>query len=94
MEVYTMEQWNLDKEFKAQIGQEVSDEVFEEMRDCVPPAYYSQGIMQVGEPYDADAETYENLYATFVRTDNGWKYVGHCLRGRTENRKGYCDSMR
>ena len=86
--VYTMEDWQRDKELPPAIGQEVSAEVFSEQLNCVPPAYYSHNIMQVGEPYGTDKETYKSLFTTYVRNEKGtWNYAGHCLYGKTENRK-------
>lgn len=37
MSVYTMEQWFRDREFKAEPGQEISADVYEEMLTAVPP---------------------------------------------------------
>ena len=87
--VYTMEDWGKDKTFSPVIGQEVSDEIYFEMLGCVPPAYHSHNVMQVGEPYATDKETLQDLFTTFARNDKGnWVYMGHCLYGKTEHRKG------
>lgn len=83
-----MEDWQRDNILSPAIGQEVSAEVFSEQLNCVPPAYYADGIMQVGEPYGADKETFKSLFTTYVRNEKGaWVYAGHCLYGKTENRK-------
>lgn len=37
MNVYTMEQWQADGDFKAQPGQEIAAAVYNEMRETVPP---------------------------------------------------------
>ena len=90
--IYTMADWERDKTLSPAIGQEVSREVFNEQLNCVPPAYYSNGIMQVGEPYGTDKETYKSLFTTYVRNENGsWNFAGHCLYGKTENSKTILD---
>ncbi len=88
MKIYTMKEWARDKVFSAQVGQRVSDAVFYEMLNCVPPAFWEGGVMQVGEPHSTDKETYRNLFTTFVRNPDGsWTYAGNCLYGKTEHRK-------
>lgn len=90
--IYTMADWERDKTFSPAIGQEVSAEVFSEHLNCVPPAYYGNGIMQVGEPYGTDKDTYKSLFTTYVRNERGtWSYAGHCLYGKTENRKSFLE---
>lgn len=37
LEAYTMENWKADREFKAQPGQEITEQVYEEMFNCMPP---------------------------------------------------------
>jgi len=91
METYTLQDWERDKTFNAQIGQPVTDEVFSEMLNCVPPAYYGGGLMQVGEPISTDKETYKSLFSTFEKSGGVWVYRGTCLYGKTENRKGLFD---
>lgn len=89
--VYTMEDWQRDRELSPAIGQYVDNDVVWELIECLPPAYWRFGIFQVGEPYSHDKETCAPLYATFVQvnTDGLWEYKGHCLKGQTENRKGW-----
>ena len=85
--VYTMQDWQRDGVFNANIGQEVEDAVYYEFLNCVPPAFRERGVMQVGEPYSIDKETRKHLYTTFVRNEKGvWAFAGHCLYGKTENR--------
>lgn len=82
-----MSDWERDREFSPAIGQEVSEEIYWEMLNCVPPTYNGRNLMQVGEPYSTDKETRKHLYTTFVRNESGkWVYVGHCLYGKTEDR--------
>ena len=35
--IYTMEQWTKDRSFSAEPGQEVSEDVYNEMLNCMPP---------------------------------------------------------
>lgn len=93
MKMYTMDDWKNDGSLNLKEGQLVADEVIFELRDCVPPKMYQTGIFQVGEPKDADAEELGvNLYDTFVRCDEGWKFIGMCRGGETTPRQGYCSN--
>lgn len=89
--VYNYLQWEKDGEFNPFVGQEIDIEIVLDMRDCVPPAYQSNGIIQCGEPYDHDYKTFQPLYTTFQRTDGKWHYCGHCYLGKTEDKteRGY-----
>ena len=91
---YNYIDWERDKTFSPSIGQEVDIEIFLDLRDCGPPAYYSEheGIMQVGEPYDHDYKTGKKLYTTLRKNENGhWTYCGNCFLGETEDKtsQGY-----
>ena len=35
--IYTLKRWELDNHFSAKVGQEVSEEVYNQMRDCCEP---------------------------------------------------------
>lgn len=72
---YTMEDWKRDRTFKAQPGQEVSQEVFDQMLNSMPPHFWASGYMQAGEPYSMVIfkNKYVNLYTTF----NGLEFVGY-----------------
>ena len=89
MKTYTYEDWERDGDLRPMIGQPVEDRVYYSLRDCVPPETSTRDLMQVGEPWDADAEFPGDLYTTFKRTEQGWVYCGHCLSGKTEDRPGY-----
>lgn len=86
MRIYTMKDWEKDGAFSAAVGQVVSNDVFNEMLNCVPPAYYGGGLMQVGEPISTDKETYKSLFSTFEKRGGVWVYVGCCLYGENKNR--------
>lgn len=81
MKVYTYEQWGLDGTFKAKPGQFVDNETFYQLRDCVPPLHYGRDYMQVGEPHGYDFENQKTTYATFVKENGMWKFVGNVPSG-------------
>lgn len=89
MKTYTMEQWAKDGSLNIAVGQQVANDVVWELIDCVPPAYWSGGVFQVGEPKSTDAETYKHLFDTFTHDGDGedWIYRGECLYGTTEHRR-------
>lgn len=84
--MYTMKDWERDGDFKAKVGEVVEDAIYWELLNCVPPLTHTHSLMQVGEPYGADAELPQMLFRTFKRTDQGWVNCGLCLAGQTENR--------
>lgn len=78
MEVYTMDQWKADRDFRAQPGQEIEAEVYEEMYNCIPPkglpaatardAWSKYNIpvhagFLMGEPHSSDKDGF--LYHAF-----------------------------
>lgn len=92
--MYTMKDWERDGSLRISVGQLVADDVVTQLRDCVPPACCKNGLFQVGEPKDQDLEHPAwALYDTFTRAGDCWVYRGACLRGKTEARKGYIESL-
>lgn len=90
MNIYTMQDWERDKVFYAQVGQMVEDSIVIEMRDSVPPVYWGGGVLQVGDPWGTDKETFKTLFTTFARNEAGaWVFMGHCLYGKTEHRQSW-----
>ena len=88
-----MKDWERDGSLKLQQGQMVSDEVVDELIGCVPPAHLGGGLFQVGEAKDNDLEhPARELYDTFQLSADGWIYLGTCLLGKTEPRKGYIET--
>lgn len=88
-EVYTMESWAKDKNFNAKPGQEVSEEVYNEMLNCMPPESLPQRTARqalrqydipihfgflMGEPHSHDKDG--ALYLAFGGNDFG-KSVNH-----------------
>ena len=83
--IYTMEQWAKDRTFKAEPGQRISEEVYNEMLNCMPPlnlprsrAHYALEALNVpvhagfmmGEPHSTDKDGNE-LYLAFAMNDFG-----------------------
>lgn len=83
--IYTMEQWKADRDFKAEAGQEISAEVYEEMLNVMPPLSLPKGKalqalqdykipahagFMMGEPTTCDSEGRE-LYRAFAMNDYG-----------------------
>lgn len=84
MEVYTMEQWKHDGTFSAQAGQEITEEVYNEMMNCNPPgklpAKKAKQALQdhnipvhagflMGEPHSSDSKG--QLFLAFGSNDYG-----------------------
>lgn len=83
--MYTMKQWKLDGSFKAEPGQEISAEIYEEMRDIMPPRSLSQETARnalkkynipvhegflMGEPHGTDSQG-NKTYLAFGSNDYG-----------------------
>lgn len=83
--IYSMEQWRKDRTFSAEVGQQVSEEVYEEMLNCISPyniphskAQWALENLQIpvhagflmGEPNRTDKDGNE-LYLAFGRNDFG-----------------------
>ena len=69
---YTMDDWRKDGTINLEIGQEVDNEVLNQLINGVPPHYLQYGVFQPGEAFDMDRNTWENLYMTF----KGNTYIG------------------
>ena len=72
-------------------GDTVTEDVYDNFLDILPPATMRRNLLQVGEPaaHEKDPETgnYRATYSTFVRTDGLWWYAGECFLGETVNRR-------
>lgn len=88
-QIYTREQWRKDRSFAAAIGQEVDEEVYEEMYNCLPPLRlpnadttkgFSAGF-RVGEPYthrqSKQTGEFTAFYAAFGKRDGKYYYLGN-----------------
>lgn len=90
MEIFTKKDWKEGKRWKK--GTVVEEAIYEELRDCLPPAWdgyckiTGRRLFQLDEPY-GHLEYKGKCYATyesFVRKENGWEYTGEHLLGRSE----------
>lgn len=79
MKIYTQQDWQNDRTFKAAIGQQVTEEVYQHFLNDMPPHYWKNGIMQAGEPYsivNIDGH-YFDTYATFTGSQDHRTCQGH-----------------
>lgn len=73
------------------VGDLVTEDVVNDLMDCLPPACMRSDCSQLGEPYshreDPKTGKWRATYATFKRVRNGvWAYCGHCFRGENVER--------
>lgn len=84
-EIYTMEQWENDRTFKAEPGQQIAPEIYEQMLNCMPPEHLPRDKARqalqdynipvhagflMGEPHNSN-EKGEQLYLAFGMNDYG-----------------------
>lgn len=90
--MYTKQDWERDGDLRVKIGDVIDQDVFYQLRDCVPPQTLSKGLFQVGEAYDHDDDG-QALYTTFKHTNDGWVYIGHCRDKETIHCEGLCERL-
>ena len=89
MTVKTLEGWNeshVNLDRYLQVGDQVDDAMFDYFLGVLPPAYYSDSIVQIGEPYSHvnGWPTYSTLARKAgVHCDGPWHYAGHCHRAQS-----------
>ena len=75
---YTMEDWSRDRDFSALPGQEISEEVFDEWLDCLPPLSIPRSAGCCGflcsEPVRHDSAG--ALYHAFGSSNGRFYYLG------------------
>lgn len=80
---YTREQWEQDENFSAVAGQEIDEEIYDQMLNVLPPLNlphcertkgYSAGFM-VGEQ-DCSDHTGRGYYSAFGKRDGKYYYIG------------------
>ena len=79
--MYDMKQWKKDGTINPKEGEQITDEVFNEIFNCMPPAMNTRSIFQMGEAWD-HIEVNNHYYAryyTFVKNDDKWYYIGLCI---------------
>ncbi len=78
MEIYTDEQWTKDRTFSAEVGQEVTEQIYNNLLNCMPPLRLPRetakrvdmpiyGGFLMGEPNSHDNEGM--LYLAFGMTE-------------------------
>lgn len=94
MGVYTHSDWVRDKNFSAQPGQEIDEEIYWKMYDVMPiysmprrrdTAGYDDGFM-VSEPHSTD-EKGEFKYSTFAQKSGRFFFLGNMTRESTTKYK-------
>lgn len=93
MKTYTMQDWANDGTLKLQRGQFISDEVFYQLRDGVPPTTLRLGIFQMGEADCMHPDYGCLLYLTFRRVGELWQYVGRFMELTQEKSFAHILSM-
>lgn len=87
MEIYTREDWHRDRSFGAVAGQEVEEEIYEEMFDLLPPLSlpvrretvgYDEGFC-VSEPHSTDEKGRET-YSAFAKKNGHCYFLGNFPR--------------
>lgn len=82
MKMKTFADWKGDLHDYLQIGDHVDDEMFQHFLNVLPPAYWSDQVLQIGEPYShVDGNS---TYPTLRKEKNYWVYTGHCFKGQSE----------
>lgn len=87
-EVYTSDTFDCRE---VEIGVYVTEELVDDMINCLPPASMSSQCSQLGEPmaHKVDPKTgkIRPLYMTFKRhSKDVWIYCGYCFRGENSPR--------
>ncbi len=78
----TFDGWTGSLDKYLEIGDLVDDRIVKHFYEVMPPAWHTETVIQLGEPYSIVG--YEATFSTIKRTPEGWMYVGHCFRGKTE----------
>ena len=81
---YTGEDWARDESFAAAPGQEVTEEIYNQMLDCMPPIRlprckrtqgYTAGFL-MGEPTSSDLTTGKSLFSAFGKCGGRYYFIG------------------
>lgn len=88
-EVKTYKNWKGDLSEYLFVGCLVDDELIDYAINVLPPVTMTYNMVQIGEPYSHRMDKngkYRPTYSTFVKTNEGWVYAGHCFKGEYINR--------
>jgi len=83
-EIKTHANWNCDLAEYLQVGNIVDVELVEYAFNCMPPITMNGEMVQMGEPYshrEDETGKWRATWSTFVKTEFGWVYAGHCFKG-------------
>jgi hypothetical protein len=82
-------EWNTKT---AKRGDEITEEIYENFLNVLPPAFWRGGVFQVGEPHDTRLDQNNNkwrdTYLTFAKQGAQFFYLGENFRGETESNLG------
>lgn len=81
--IKTYKDWEGRLEEYLNVGDEIDEEMYNHFLNVLPPAYWNNGILQVGEPADTFGGKF--TFSTFTKVNNRFFYKGECYRGETEN---------
>lgn len=91
--IVTLEKWHScgpDDSFS--VGDYAVDEIVCDLRNCLPPAWDTRELFQLGEPYShveaPETGKFRPTFSTFARDGKYWRYCGHCFLGETQHREG------
>jgi len=81
---YTRENWHADRSFNAVPGQEITEEIYEEMFEVMPPyrlprCKRTEGCASgflMSEPTTDDPRTGKNLYSAFGKRGGSYYFIG------------------
>lgn len=79
--------WEGDMGSFLQVGDLVDQEFVDYFINVLPPATMNGQCVQIGEPYSHRPDEngkWRATYPTLKRTSEGWRYAGHCFRGKVE----------
>ena len=92
--IVTLEKWHSwgpDDSFS--VGDYAVDEIVCDLRNCLPPAWDTRELFQLGEPYShveaPETGKFRPTFSTFVRDGKYWRCCGHCFLGETQHRGGW-----
>jgi hypothetical protein len=79
--MYDMEQWKKDGTLKPKEGEEISEEIYNQLLNSMPPAMNTKSIFQMGEAWDhvkINNRIYPRYY-TFIKKASKWVYIGKSI---------------
>jgi hypothetical protein len=82
-------EWNTET---AKRGDEITEEIYDNFLNALPPAYWRGSLFQMGEPHDTRFDQSKNkwreTYLTFAKDGGKYLYLGENFRGETDSKLG------